>query len=109
MNEARAGGGEKGKNSVRRSRQLFACAAVLALIALAFMGVAHSAAPLRPDAESLERARPALLERLRKDAYDYFRFVNRSWIARVCDAFRSDLEGLPVVRLHGDAHVEQFA
>ena len=30
-------------------------------------------------------------------------------IARVCDDFRSDLEGLPVIRLHGDAHVEKFA
>ena len=73
------------------------------------MGTAHGAAPLRPDPASLERAAPALLERLRANAYDYFRFVNRSWIARVCDDFRSDLEGLPVVRLHGDAHVEQFA
>ncbi|HEU5463917.1 MAG TPA: DUF2252 family protein, partial [Candidatus Binatia bacterium] len=64
---------------------------------------------LRPDRESLERATPQLLERLRADPYDYFRFVNRSWIARVCDDFAKDMEGLPVVRLHGDAHVEQFA
>jgi hypothetical protein len=73
------------------------------------MGTAYGAAPLRPDPASLERAAPALLERLRANAYEYFRFVNRSWIARVCDDFHSDLEGLPVIRLHGDAHVEQFA
>jgi hypothetical protein len=52
---------------------------------------------------------PELIARLRADAFEYFRFVNRPWIARVCDDFRRDLEGLPVVRLHGDAHVEQFA
>ena len=81
----------------------------LAVLALAFTGEAHGAAPLRPDPESLERATPELIKRLRADPYDYFRFVNRSWIARVCDDFGRDLEGLPVIRLHGDAHVEQFA
>jgi hypothetical protein len=81
----------------------------LALIAVAMMGSAHASEPLRPDPESLERATPALIERLRADPYEYFRFVNRSWIARVCADFSRDLEGLPVVRLHGDAHVEQFA
>ena len=79
------------------------------VIAIVLVGAAHGAAPLRPDLESLERATPELIERLRADPYDYFRFVNRSWIARVCDDFSSDLEGLPVIRLHGDAHVEQFA
>ena len=73
------------------------------------MGAAHAAGPLRADPESLERAAPELIERLRADPYNYFRFVNRPWIARVCDDLGSDLRDLPVVRLHGDAHVEQFA
>ena len=73
------------------------------------MGTAHAAAPLRADPKSLERGTPELIKRLRADSYNYFRFVNRSWIARVCDDFAGDLEGLPVIRLHGDAHVEQFA
>ena len=87
------------------------CSARLLLILslLMVMGAAQAAEPLWPDRESLERATPQLLERLRADPYDYFRFVNRSWIARVCDDFAKDMEGLPVVRLHGDAHVEQFA
>ena len=89
--------------------QLRRFAWALAVLAVALTGEAHGAAPLRPDPESLERAKPELIERLRADPYDYFRFINRSWIARVCDDFSSDLEGLPVVRLHGDAHVEQFA
>src|SRR5262245_5669868 len=99
------------KRIVRRDRSLrgrrFAC--VLAAIFIALMGSARGAGPLRADPESLQHAPAELIERLRADPYNYFRFINRSWIARVCDDFSSDLEGLPVVRLHGDAHVEQFA
>jgi hypothetical protein len=73
------------------------------------LGAAHGREPLRAEPESLKVAAPKLIERLRADPYDYFRFVNRPWLARVCDAFSRDMEGLPVVRLHGDAHVEQFA
>jgi Uncharacterized protein conserved in bacteria (DUF2252) len=85
----------------------FTC--LFTVIAVALMETAHGAGPLRAEPESLQRAAPELIERLRADPYNYFRFVNRSWIARVCDDFGRDLEGLPVVRLHGDAHVEQFA
>ncbi len=85
----------------------FAC--VLAVISIALMGAAHAPGPIRAEPRSLERAAPELIERLRADPYDYFRFVNRTWIARVCDDLGSDLRDLPVVRLHGDAHVEQFA
>lgn len=109
MNKAHGAAGEKGKNCVRRPRRRRACAGLFVLIAVALMGAAPGAAPLRPDQESFKRAAPELIGRLRADAYDYFRFVNRSWIARVCDDFRNDLEGLPIIRLHGDAHVEQFA
>lgn len=94
------------RDGPRRGRR-FTC--VLALISIALMGAARDPGPIRAEPKSLERATPELIERLRADPYDYFRFVNRSWIARVCDDFSSDLEGLPVVRLHGDAHVEQFA
>src|SRR5262249_16247680 len=73
------------------------------------MGAARASEPIRAAPESLQRASPQLIERLRADPYNYFRFVNRFWIARVCDDFSSELEGLPVLRLHGDAHVEQFA
>jgi hypothetical protein len=83
----------------------FAC--VLAFIAMAV--AAHASEPLRPDPESLKHATPELIQRLRADPYVYFRFVNRSWIARICDDFGGELRSLPVVRLHGDPHVEQFA
>jgi hypothetical protein len=79
------------------------------VIAVGLLGAAHGREPLRAESQSLKGAGPQLIERLRADPYDYFRFVNRPWIARVCDDFSRDMEGLPVVRLHGDAHVEQFA
>ena len=66
-------------------------------------------AQLRPEPEALAAASPELLERLQTTPFDYFRFVNRPWIARVCEVFREDLRDLSNVRLHGDAHVEQFA
>jgi uncharacterized protein (DUF2252 family) len=68
----------------------------------------HSS-PLRPEPTAIDRALPEFLERLRVDEYAYFRIVNRSWTARVCDVFASVLPDIPVVLLHGDAHVEQYA
>ena len=56
----------------------------------------------------LAQAPANLLDELRADPFTYFRFINRAWIARVCEAF-ADVPGVPIVRLHGDAHVEQFA
>jgi uncharacterized protein (DUF2252 family) len=63
---------------------------------------------IRPDPEALARASPELVDRLKADPFSYFRFINRPWTARVCEAF-ADVQDLPTVRLHGDAHVEQFA
>ena len=76
-------------------------------------GLAFSASagadPLRPDPAALARTTPELRARLREDPLIYFRFVNRPWTARVCEVFKPVLAGLPVVQLHGDAHVEQYA
>ena len=44
---------------------------------------------------------------LQTHPYAFFRFVNRPWASRVCDAFGRD--ALVKVRLHGDAHIEQYA
>ena len=82
---------------------------VLPAIFLLIMGAQAGAAPLRPEPGSLDHANPELIERLRADPYVFFRFVNRSWGARVCDIFRGNLGATPIVRLHGDAHLEQFA
>jgi len=54
---------------------------------VAVMGAAYGADPTRPEPQSIERATPELMKKLRADPFDYFRFVNRSWITRACDAF----------------------
>ena len=82
---------------------------MLALISVSAIGAARSSEPIRAEPQSLEAVPAGLIERLRADPYVYFRFVNRAWIGRVCEVFGKDVEELPVVRLHGDAHVEQFA
>jgi hypothetical protein len=105
----RATANKEGNHGMHRFRQLCHFTCVFAVISVAAIGAARDPGPIRAAPESLKHATPELIERLRADPYDYFRFVNRSWIVRVCDDFSSDLEGLPVVRLHGDAHVEQFA
>ena len=64
--------------------------------------------PLRPHPQVLASAPAELIDRLRADPFTYFRFINRAWTERVCEAF-ADLTSPTIVRLHGDAHVEQFA
>jgi uncharacterized protein (DUF2252 family) len=63
---------------------------------------------LRPNPDALADASPELVDRLRDDPFVYFRFINRAWTSRVCELL-ADLGNQPVVRIHGDAHVEQFA
>ena len=67
MNEACATAGKKGNYRVHQFRQLRHFACVFAVIAVAVMGTAHAAEPLRAEPESLERAAPELIERLRAD------------------------------------------
>lgn len=87
--------------------QRLACRVLLAAVCLAFLP-ASLRAQIRPSPAALTNAPTALLNRLRSDPYIYFRFVNRAWIARVCDAF-ANVPDVPIVRLHGDAHIEQYA
>jgi uncharacterized protein DUF2252 len=76
-----------------------------ALAALAGCG----SRPLRADRSSLAEAAPELIDRLRGDPFNYFRFTNHEWTARVCETFSGVLATQPIVQLHGDAHVEQYA
>jgi uncharacterized protein (DUF2252 family) len=64
--------------------------------------------PLRPSPDAIDTAAPEFVDRLRADPFAYFRFINRAWTARVCEAF-ADIPDPTIVHLHGDAHVEQFA
>ena len=78
-------------------------------LAISLVLAGTPSAQLRPEPGAIALAPPELTDRLRANPMDYFRFVNRPWIARVCDVFAEDLVNLPTVRLHGDAHLEQFA
>jgi len=51
----------------------------------------------------------ALLNRLCPDAFRYFRFVNKKFSERTCIDLKERMGPVPMVNLHGDAHVEQFA
>ena len=53
-------------------------------------------------------ATPALLAKLDSSAHRYSRLLAVETAARVCFAFRDVRWHLPVVAIHGDAHVEQF-
>jgi len=46
---------------------------------------------------------------LRQNPYTFFRFVNRGWVSRVCRDLGRPMKKMPLVRLHGDAHLEQYA
>ncbi len=94
---------------MHRSRQ--GCRFVGQLVAMLWLALAalpSAQRSLRPLPEALAAASPELVDRLRADSFTYFRFINRTWTARVCEAL-ADLTDAPTVRLHGDAHVEQFA
>jgi hypothetical protein len=64
---------------------------------------------LLPDAARLADVSPELRQRLEGSPLALFRFVNRAWTGEVCEAFVAERPALPRVRLHGDAHIEQYA
>src|SRR5262245_58752196 len=91
------------------ARQVLRVTRRLALATICVVLMAPFAAgQLRPNPAALASAPAELLDQLRSDPFTYFRFINRAWVARVCEAF-ADVSEMPIVRLHGDAHVEQFA
>jgi hypothetical protein len=69
-----------------------------AILGIALTTGLSAQTPLRPFAGAVAAAPPGLMERLRADPFTYFR----------CEVF-ADVPHPTIVRLHGDAHVEQFA
>jgi hypothetical protein len=82
-------------------------ARLVSAIGLVFLS-ASSFAQVRPEPDAINLAPPEVIDRVRADPIAYLRFVNRPWIARVCDMFADEMRDVSIVRLHGDAHVEQF-
>jgi hypothetical protein len=65
-----------------RARQV-ATRLAIATLSLVLIDASASLAQLRPDPDALALAPPELVNQLKANAYAYFRFVNRPWIARV--------------------------
>lgn len=82
---------------------------VLATISIIGAAQPSSQGQIRPLPSALASAPALLVDRLRADPFTYFRFVNRAWTARVCETLADVVADMPVLRLHGDAHVEQYA
>ena len=91
-----------GNQGDRRSFRVALATLCVVLVSTAARG------QIRPEPAALADASADLLDHLRADFFAYFRFVNRPWTARVCGIF-ADVRDAPIVRLHGDAHVQQFA
>ena len=53
-------------------------------------------------------ASPEVLNRLESSPHRYFRALEPRYSARTCAAFADVRAQLPIVAIHGDAHVEQF-
>src|SRR5262245_45491148 len=91
-----------------------ACALLLAATACATAPVAAPAAHDFGSQASFAIARaslagsPKLLSKLDSSAYRYFRALGPELASRTCYAFRDVRWHLPLVAIHGDAHLEQF-
>lgn len=71
-------------------------------------GQPTTAARLIPDGSRLTAA-PELAEKLARSPFALFRFVNEAWTQATCEALSGEVPVLPTARLHGDAHIEQYA
>ena len=72
--------------------------------------VAHDPSTLHRSFDHYDFAnRPDLLQRIAASPFQYFRFTNPGFAAAICGTFEDILPALPTVKLHGDAHIEQFA
>jgi len=67
-------------------------------------------APLVIPADAPElAANPALRARLSANPHAYFRGIGPRFAAVLCERFAQEAAALPIVTLHGDAHLEQYA
>ena len=55
------------------------------------------------------RENPALLERILETPHGYFRYINIPFSQYICETFTPMIEQSPLLNLHGDAHLEQYA
>lgn len=88
-------------------------ASIIGLLVVA-CGGAQRAEPSSPQAlvavddPRLERD-PGLRDNLETSLHTYFRFINVPFSRAVCEIYDEELRAMPMVNLHGDAHLEQYA
>jgi hypothetical protein len=88
---------------------LLACASIVrAVPAGAGPPVDAQALVIPADAPELA-ANPALRSRLGANPHGFFRGIGPRFMALLCERFAPETAALPVVTLHGDAHLEQYA
>lgn len=72
-----------------------------------------SSAPLAHDPLAIDPAalasEPKVLAKLAASPFAYFRYIAGPFSQAVCERYQDKNALLPTVRLHGDAHVEQYA
>jgi hypothetical protein len=69
---------------------------------------AHASLALDRSSLRASDASARLLSRLDESAYRYFRALGPEYALRTCEEFRDVRWRLPLVAIHGDAHLEQF-
>lgn len=80
------------------------------IAAMLVAGCTRSDDPLYVDPATQDFSEnPELLERILDSPHGYLRFINIPFSQEVCRRFGDSLDGVPLVNLHGDAHVEQYA
>jgi hypothetical protein len=109
---ARASGERKGRSRGRASL-LLAVAVIVPACAADHPGsdgwASNAESRMAREWDRAAEAPPEFRARLAASPLAFFRFVNHAWTHAVCDAFTGDAQHLPTARLHGDAHIEQYA
>ena len=94
--------------------RLVRCVVVALCLACVPFGMSTAAQAVPSSADSwlpigADQLPPQFLALLRQNPYTFFRFVNRGWVSGVCRELGPAMKKMPIVRLHGDAHLEQYA
>jgi hypothetical protein len=61
------------------------------------------------DAKALGHDDPKCARRIATSAFAYFRYTNRPFVDLVCARWADAIPAMPMVRSHGDAHLQQYA
>jgi hypothetical protein len=68
-----------------------------------------AANPFAIDAQAFAEREPKLAAKIGRSPFTYFRYRNRAFVDVVCAHYGKTIPSMPLVHLHGDAHLEQYA